>query len=308
MIAVLGAFDGFHTGHALLFDRARSLAADPSDWAVVTFSPHPDTVISGATAQSLFTEEERDYLARFFGIPRIIKIPFDMSLAKMPPDEFIVLLESLMPLSGVVVGEDYRFGGDRAGDAEFLRALSHDRRWAFNTVKTLSDGAEKVSSSRIRRLVQEGSAIDAKRLLGYPFFFRGRVIHGDGRGRTLGYPTANVLYGPEKTAPRRGVYAASVLLDGDWRPGALNIGCNPTFLADRRPTRFETYILDFEGSLYGKDILVFIESHIRQEVTFHSAADLVRRMGIDSEEARSRFIEVHAADRDLYRRLAAAFF
>jgi riboflavin kinase/FMN adenylyltransferase len=313
MIVVLGAFDGFHKGHALLLDRARILArehpshSDQDDWAVVTFSPHPDSVVRGNSFPLLFTEEERDLLSRFFLVPNFMKIPFDTSLAMTPPGHFIDLLESLLPVTGIVVGDDFRFGRNREGDATFLQEAARRKGWLFEKVDSLVVDGAKVGSSDIKRLVARGEMLRAKRLLGYPFFFRGRVVSGDGRGRSLGFPTANLRYPLQKTMPKTGVYAASVLVGSQWWPGALNIGYNPTFLSRNDLPRFETYILDFDESLYDRTITVFVESYLRREVKFGTPDELRAQMRRDISRVRTAFGENMLRFEDVYCLLSKAF-
>lgn len=309
MIVVLGAFDGFHRGHALLFERARSLAPvkGREEWGVVTFTPHPDSVVNGMRVKPLFSEEEQEFLVRFFAIPHVTKIHFNDELAAMSPKEFIALLESLLPVSGIVVGEDYRFGRGREGNADFLCEYSSHRGWAFERVKTLAEEGGKISSSGIKKLVSAGDVSGAKKLLGYPFFFRAQIVKGDGRGRTLGYPTANTEYPADKILPAKGVYAASVLLMNNWHPGALNTGSIPTFIDCQNHRRFETYILDIDETLYGSTITVFLEDFLRPEVKFDSKEELMQRIKYDVDSARACYIKARKKNSGLYKRIAAAF-
>ena len=312
MIVVLGAFDGFHKGHALLFERARTLAELHSsasafeDWAVVTFSPHPDSVLKKSSV-FLFTEEERTGVARFFNVPHVVKIPFDEALSQTPPEAFIELLETFLPLTGIVVGSDFRFGRKRMGDASFLREMALHKKWIFEMVDTLVVDGAKVGSSDIKQSVATGDVLHAKALLGYPFFFRGNVVAGDGRGRAIGFPTANIDYPEEKIVPERGVYAASVLVGGEWRPGALNIGYNPTFVESSRKIRFETFVLDLDESLYGRTLTVFLESYLRPEAKFDSVQALIRQMELDISIVRACFRECHTGHKEAYDRLARVF-
>jgi riboflavin kinase/FMN adenylyltransferase len=312
MIVVLGAFDGFHRGHALLLDRARELSGRHSssaangEWAVVTFSPHPDSVVRGGMF-SLFSEEERDLLVRFFNVPHIEKIPFDETLSRTSAEGFIALLESLLPVTGVIVGEDFRFGRDREGDAAYLREVARRKGWLFDKLDSFVLEGAKVGSSSIKKHVISGDVDRARNLLGYPFFFRGRVVSGDGRGRTLGFPTANVEYPEKKILPQGGVYAASVLIGNEWWPGALNIGFNPTFLSSVENPRFETYVLDLNESLYGRTITVFLESLLRPEIKFESSDALLHQMQLDVLRVRDCFREKHARHGDVYCHLSKAF-
>ncbi len=289
MIVILGAFDGFHRGHRLLLEAGRALAereGDERNWCVVTFTPHPGNILSGREIPVLFTEDDRDFLARFMGIPHTLKIPFTPELAEASPEAFLDFLEELLPVSGIVVGGDFRFGRGRTADTVFLRKYSLDKGWAFTEVEPFALRGVKIGSRNIRNSVAHGDMAAARELLGYPFFFSAEVIPGDGRGRKLGFPTANVLYPPGKVVPRRGVCAASVFAEGEWFGGALNMGYNPTFLKDSR-LRTEIYLLDFSGDLYGKKIVVFLEEFLREEKKFSSASKLIETMNGDIERTRS---------------------
>jgi len=273
------------------------------DWSVVTFSPHPRTVIKNREIPVLFTEPERDVLARFLHIPRTVKIPFTPEIAGMPPSDFLDYLEELLPVTGIVVGKDFRFGRNREGDTAFLRERSRTRGWLFEEAEPLFIDGEKVGSSSIRSHVAHGSVALARRLLGYPFFFEGTVVPGDGRGAKLGFPTANVHYPPEKVMPRRGVYCVSVFVDSRWMPGALNVGVNPTFIHEDRGIRAETHIIGYNGSLYGKKIAVFFEEFLRDEEKFDSPEQLVTRMKEDVLLSGRFFSEAAHEGNDIYEQL-----
>ena len=308
MIVLLGAFDGFHRGHRLLLEKGRELAeksGDGQNWCVVTFSPHPGNIVHGTEIPVLFTEDERDLLALYMKIPHTLKIPFTRRLAEFTPDAFLNFLQSLLPVSGIVVGGDFRFGCGRTGDTAFLRKYSEDKGWPFMEVEPFALNGVKVGSRNIRNSVAHGDTATARNLLGYPFFFSGEVIPGDRRGQKLGFPTANVLYPSGKVIPRRGVYAASVFAENAWHPGALNIGYNPTFLKDSR-LRTETYILDFQGDLYGKWIAVFLEEYLREEKKFPSAAQLIETMNDDIERTRVIVAERMALSPHLFDALKSA--
>lgn len=295
MIIVLGAFDGFHLGHQRLLKKAEILACsqgDPRNWGVVTFSPHPGNVIKNRNVPSLFTEEEREVLERYLRIPRTIKIPFTAALAAMTPDEFLARLEEVAPVSGIVVGDDFRFGAGRGGDAGLLRERAGDRGWLFEQEPPLSIGDEKVGSSAIRNHVAHGAMGITKCLLGYPFFFEGTVVRGDGRGAKLGFPTANIRYPSRKVLPRRGVYCASVFVDSKWMAGALNIGVNPTFHPDAGEVRAETHIIGYNKAIYGERIFVFVEKFLRDEERFETPGLLIARMKEDVDRAQEIFDEV----------------
>lgn len=289
MIAVLGAFDGFHLGHRRLLDAARVLAGDTDGrWAVITFFPHPATVLRAHEHQTLFVEEERDFLTRLLHIPSMIRIPFTRDMATMRPDAFLDMVGATFPVDGIVTGMDFRFGRGREGDASFLGDYCRRRRWRFKTLDSLTLNGAKVGSSAIRNHVLLGEMPQARKLLGYPFFIEGQVIRGDGRGRGLGFPTANIRYASAKVLPRRGVYGVSVFLDGRWWPGALNIGSNPTFLKDG-VLRAEAYVVGYGGNLYGKKMRLFLEQFVRDEEQFPASDELKTRMARDVQEAVALF-------------------
>ncbi len=289
MITVLGAFDGFHLGHRSLMAAAQEFATQRGgEWAVVTFAPHPARVLRTVPQPVLFTEAEKDFLARYLGIPSVVRIPFTRELGAMAPGIFLDALAEKFPLDGIVTGQDFRFGRNREGDSLFLEGYCRSRGWALKIVPPLLLKGEKVGSSAIRMCILGGDALQARDLLGYPFFVQGRVIRGDGRGRTLGFPTANVRLPHGKIIPKSGVYAASLALDGEWWPGALNVGNNPTFLRNGE-VRAEIHIIGYEGDLYGREIRIFIERFIREEMTFSSAGDLQAQMRQDMETTRTVF-------------------
>jgi riboflavin kinase/FMN adenylyltransferase len=293
MIAAIGAFDGFHKGHQALLDRARTIAGDARrDWGVVTFTRHPDKFFSQQNAQKtrkkfkfLYTEEERRILERFFAIPNVREIEFSPSVANMSPDEFLDFISDEFGVKGIVVGEGFRFGKDRAGTTDFLSDECLRRRWPLGIVPAVNDGGGRpVSSTSIREAVAAGDTRYARAAQGHPYFCTGPVVHGNERGRTIGFPTANLDTTSRKVAARRGSYAALAFVNGRWCAGAANIGVNPTF-DDVEGTRFETFLLDFEGDIYGAEIAVFLLEHIRDERRFENVAELKEQIAQNAVEA-----------------------
>jgi len=281
MIVVLGAFDGFHKGHQALFDAASKMALRLEDsWGVVTFSPHPQAVLSSDGFTFLFTEREREILARFFGIPELVRIQFTRKLAEMEPEDFVCFLEERFFIRGLVVGEDFRFGRLRKGNASMLKELAHVRGWQTSIVPQVSFDGDKISSSKIRVLVSLGDVRTAGNMLGYPFFLNGSVSHGEGRGRSLGFPTANIVPCTGKILPDRGVYAGAAAVEGEIFPAAINIGFNPTF-EGIRSLRVEAHIVGFKGDIYNKKITIFFLEKIRQESKFLKVEELVEQIKKD---------------------------
>jgi riboflavin kinase/FMN adenylyltransferase len=267
----VGEFDGVHIGHREVIRGADS---------VLTFEPHPRTVVAPESAPKLLTtlEQKADLIAAL-GVVELIVIPFDGTFAAQSPESFIehVLVEQL-GAEQVSVGENFRFGHRARGDAALL--VSQD---AFETrVADLVElDGEIVSSTHIRGVVAAGAVGDAARLLGAPFGMRGIVAHGDKRGRTLGFPTANLVPDPRLAVPDHGVYAcrASVPGMGEWT-AAVSIGVRPTFVTGRG-LLVEAFLLDFEGDLYGRELRLDFVERLRGEKRFDSVDALVEQMRAD---------------------------
>ncbi len=313
MIVAIGAFDGFHKGHqALLQTAAKRATEKKTQWAVVTFEGHPQQFLSQRAFELLYTQPERDLLARVLGIPQLIKLPFSRAFADQSPEEFFDFLRKRVLLDGVIVGEDFRFGRARTGTPELLTELCHRANLSCDIVPSLYIDDVLVSSSEIRALVELGKFDAVTRLQGYPFWMSGLVTWGDARGRKLGFPTANLVFRPEKKLPGRGVYAALVWVAscGRFLPGAVNIGFNPTF-SGVRGLRFEAHLLDFEAgastedrekkqeSLYEKNLCVFMIARIRDEVRFDHVEALKKQIAKDIQHVRvacSNFLARPEAD------------
>jgi len=304
MIAAIGAFDGFHRGHRTLLDRASLLAAEQNKrWSVLTFSRHPDNVLGGSDFRFLFPPREQELLQEYFDIPSVNRIPFTRALAGMLPAEFLDFIEKRFGVSGVVVGRDFRFGKNRGGTPEVLASECARRGWSLDIMPLVEYKGETLSSSRIRSAVMRGDPQEAREMLGYPFFCRGIVVHGDKRGRELGFPTVNLEVSDDKVRPAMGVYAGLVFCDGSWRAGAVNIGRNPTF-GGERPPRLEAYLIDYEGDLYGKTLTVFILARIRGEKRFGDADSLRLRMAEDVAVSKEAAAAELAAHREMWARFA----
>ena len=277
MLITIGAFDGFHKGHSQLLKICRELS---DDWGVVTFDPHPSVFMG--KIQPLFTLQERELIRRVLGIPRMYVLKFDDTVMKLTPSEFWRLLRERIDVDGLVMGSDFHFGYGRSGDARGLRELA------------MSDGIERViiadlvdkprySSTTIREAVMSGNVEAAAEILGYPFFMIGRVIHGKMRGRTMNFPTANIAI--NKIMPAYGVYSSAVLIDEHWYCGALSIGNNPTF-DDVEGTRAEVHVLDFDGNIYGKEVMMMILGRVRGLRKFSGKVELSAQIANDIKECR----------------------
>jgi riboflavin kinase/FMN adenylyltransferase len=267
----VGTFDGVHLGH-----REVIAGAD----TVLTFDPHPVSVVAPQhTPKLLTTPERKAELIASLGVQEMVVIPFDAAFAKRSAQEFVddVLVGALGARS-VAIGENFRFGHKAKGDPRLLQA---DERFATSVHALLEVGGEIVSSSHIRGLVLAGDLGEANRLLGSAFEVCGEVVHGDERGRELGFPTANLVPQQEYVCPGHGVYAC--LANG--RPAAVSIGVRPTFETGRGEL-IEAYLLDFDDDLYGRQLCLEFLERLRGERRFDTAEALVEQMHRDVARTR----------------------
>jgi riboflavin kinase / FMN adenylyltransferase len=271
----VGEFDGVHLGHREVIRGADT---------VLTFEPHPRTVVAPDTAPKLLMalETKADLIAGL-GVQELVVIPFDGSFAAQSPEAFIEreLVERL-GAERVSVGENFRFGHRARGDAKLLAAQD-----AFETriARLVELDGEIISSTHIRGLVAAGDVAAAARYLGAPFQIRGSVAHGDKRGRTLGYPTANLMPDPRLVVPDHGVYACRAFVGGTEHVAAVNVGVRPTFKTGRG-LLVEAFLVDFEGDLYGAPLRLDFLERLRGERRFDSIDALVEQMGRDVHATR----------------------
>jgi riboflavin kinase/FMN adenylyltransferase len=273
----IGTFDGVHLGHREVIGGADT---------VVTFDPHPQAVVAPGTEPKLLTTLDRKAeLVASLGVEELVVIPFDGAFAERSAQDFIdhVLVERVAA-THVSVGENFRFGHRAQGDSAMLAA---DERFETRTVALLEVDGEVVSSSHIRGLVAGGAVHYADELLGAPFAVDGEVQHGDKRGRTLGFPTANLVPAPGFVVPGHGVYASRVrLADGTVVPAATNVGVRPQFVTGRGEL-IEAFLIDWTGELYGERIRIEFLRRLRGERRFETVDGLIEQMGRDVDEARS---------------------
>jgi riboflavin kinase / FMN adenylyltransferase len=287
-VVALGNFDGVHLGHQAVVRRAVEEGRRREAKVVAaTFDPHPRVVLApGSEPRLLTTLEMRREKLLGYGVDEVWAIRFDEALSRKSPEEFVRdVLVGEIGASAVVVGENFRFGHRAAGDFRELERLMRGFGGEAYAVPVRSeDGEAPISSTRIRRLVGEGEVAEAAKLLGRPYVLRGEVIMGDKRGRTIGFPTANVLADPALVVPARGVYAGFVRVGKDTYAACTNIGVAPTF--ERRESRVEAYLLGFEGDLYGREVDVSFLQRIREEKRFSGVEELKTQISRDVEAAR----------------------
>jgi riboflavin kinase/FMN adenylyltransferase len=267
----VGTFDGVHLGHRQVIDSSDS---------VLTFDPHPVSVVAPQhTPKLLTTPERKAELIASLGVQELIVIPFDADFARRSAAEFIDdVLVGALGATRVAIGENFRFGHKAQGDPGLLSA---DERFTTVVHPLLEVAGEIVSSSHIRGLLLAGDVAEANEMLGAPFQLSGKVVHGDERGRQLGFPTANLIPDEALVCPGHGVYAC--LADG--RPAAVSVGVRPTFQTGRGEL-IEAYILDFDGDVYGKTLRIEFLERLRGERRFETPEALVEQMRRDVERTR----------------------
>jgi riboflavin kinase/FMN adenylyltransferase len=265
----IGSFDGVHRGHRAVLEATRATGLEPT---IVTFDPHPRIAL-GNRVELLTTLARRLELLGESGIETTLVASFTPDLQRLTPEAFAERYLRAIGAQAVVSGEDFRFGVRRSGDLALLERLGFD--------VVVPQEVEGVSSTEIRAALHEGDVVRAAAMLGRPFELDGTVVAGDQRGGTLGYPTANLLLEPELAVPRYGIYAGSALE----HRAAVSIGTNPHYGGTER--RIEPYLLDFDGDLYGRRLVVELWERLRDEAVFESEAALVEQIARDVDATRS---------------------
>lgn len=283
-VATIGVFDGVHQGHRFLLERVRDLASARGMRALaVTFDPTPAAFFQNAPSPSLLlTIEERKERLLDAGMDRVEVMTFDREVAAMTAAEFMMLLKERHDVRVLVMGYDHRFGCEQSSDPAFYDAAC--QTCGIEIVHATAWG--DVSSSRIRELLLNGNAREATVLLGYPYPISGTVVAGDGRGRTIGFPTANLAVDASKLIPATGVYAVGVRLEGNTYRGMMNIGLCPTF-GGRTERRVEVHILDFDADIYGQTLDVQLLHRLRDERKFPSVEALAEQLHADEDRIRT---------------------
>jgi riboflavin kinase/FMN adenylyltransferase len=285
-VVALGNFDGIHLGHQLIFKRAKATAAENGGESVVlTFEPHPLRVLHPDRCPPLITPfKKKMMLIESLGIDVVICADFTREFALLSARGFVKsVLHERIRASRVIVGYNYHFGRGRQGGVEELRQYAHEFGFQIEVVGPVRVGDQTVSSSAIRRLIENGKMAEAAHLLGRHFIVLGKVIWGTARGRLLGVPTANVEILNE-LYPKNGVYAVEVQIDRNTYQGVANVGVNPTFEGNRFSV--EVHILDFHMDIYGREIQVAFIERIRDEQVFQTSEALIGQIRKDVEQAK----------------------
>jgi riboflavin kinase / FMN adenylyltransferase len=286
----IGSFDGVHLGHRLVIGRAREVAAQNGiRSAVVTFRPHPMTVLRPERAPRELTSSSRqEDLLRELGPDELLLIRFTHEFSQLTHEQFAEeVLARALGARHVVVGENFRYGNRAQGTIDTLRASGERLGFEVEPAPLLEIGGAPVSSSRIRDLLAAGQVERAAELLGRDPSIEGAVVHGDGRGRELGFATANLEPAARSAVPATGVYAGRAHVEGETWPAAISVGYNPTFSDDRQRVRIEAHLLDFDRDIYGAPMRIDLTRRLRDEERYDSIDELVAQVHRDIDAVRS---------------------
>ncbi|GAB3067064.1 bifunctional riboflavin kinase/FAD synthetase [Virgibacillus ainsalahensis] len=290
-VSAIGFFDGIHKGHQKVIQTAVNEAKERNmESAVITFYPHPSVVLKKDTQHVRYItpfREKKDILQKM-DIDRLYIIKFNKELSMLAPQDFINHFIIGLNIKHLVAGFDYSFGYKGKGNMYNLEDFTKNT-FSYTAIDKVSADNEKVSSTRIRELLENGMIHEANLLLGRPLTLDGIVIRGDQRGKEIGYPTANIQVNPDALLPRPGIYAVKVLYKNEVYEGMANIGTNPTFTADRKDLSVEVNIFDYNNDLYGEELFVQWHKYMRAEEKYDSVEALVSQIAEDEKNIRSYF-------------------
>lgn len=285
-VLTLGVFDGLHLGHQRIMekvvDRAEAIGAVPT---AITFDPHPRAVLHPENAPPLLqTLDQRLANFEFLGIEQAIVIRFDKAFAAQNAETFLHdIVHERLQAKEVYLGKGFFFGKNRGGNIVLLRKMSRELGFFADEVSEVTLRGTRISSSKIRHLLAEGRVNLVRRMLGRPYGVEGQIVHGFERGRTIGFPTAN-LKPQNRVIPKFGVYATATLINNEWRKSITNVGVRPTFEDETAPS-IETYVFDFDGDLYGDVLRVRFLHRIRDERKFNGIEELKTQIERDTKHA-----------------------
>lgn len=289
-VLTLGVFDGLHIGHHLIISTVvERAAATDSTPTVITFDPHPRAVLHPESAPPLLqTLDQKVEAFGVLGIRQTIVIRFNQAFAQIKADEFLRdVVHDRLQAREVYLGRGFAFGRNREGNIDMLRKVSEMLGFIAAEVPEVQLRGQRVSSSRIRHLLADGRVNLARRMLGRPYGVEGRVVRGQQRGRSIGFPTAN-LAPQNRVIPRSGVYVTATLIEGVWRRSITNIGTRPTFESQAEHS-VETYVINWSGDLYGDVVRVRFLHRLRDERKFSGVDELRRQIAVDLEKTSEYF-------------------
>jgi riboflavin kinase / FMN adenylyltransferase len=287
-VVTIGSFDGVHRGHQSLIAGVREAALAVNRAAVViTFFPHPSVALRRAQPFYLTSPAEKLVQINRTGVDLLIELPFMSETALLQAGEFVDRLVAQLRMRELWIGHDFALGYQREGNAEFLARLGETRGFTVQAVEPITDDGEVISSSAIRATLKRGEVAHAARLLGRWFRLSGRVVPGDGRGRTIGTPTANLDVWPEHAVPANGIYACRAWVGNIAHAAAVNIGTRPT-VTDRTQRTIEAHLLDFDQDLYGLNVTLDFVEFLRGEQKFNGVSELAAQITQDVDHTRQR--------------------
>lgn len=292
----VGFFDGVHKGHQAVIQNAKEMAKQLNiESAVMTFDPHPSIVLGGRKEQVFYItplQQKLDVLEEF-GVENVFVVNFTSDFAKLSPEDFIQFFIKDLNVKHVTAGFDFSFGQFGKGKMDTMQELSNGE-YGVTVIEKQSDEEEKISSTRIRAYLQDGDMESAAKLLGRAFEVPGIVVHGDKRGRTIGFPTANIQSIEGSFIPATGVYAVKILVQDKWYDGVCNVGYKPTFKnPEDKQLSIEVHILDFDKNIYGEEVKVGWYKRIRSEKKFDGIESLKAQIEKDKNEA-IEYFQVHS--------------
>ncbi|MGI6367906.1 MAG: bifunctional riboflavin kinase/FAD synthetase [Anaerolineae bacterium] len=299
VVLTIGAYDGVHCGHqALLRGMVACARQTGLASAVLTFYPHPREVLQpDAELRYITSDAERARLFEQLGVELLVLQGFDRHLAAMDAADYVRRLHGALGVRAIWVGPDFRFGRDRQGSVHTLQELAPQLGFELHVIAAVNHQSERISSTRIRSLLEQGRVAEAAHLLGRQYAMSGVVGHGARRGRRLGFPTANLRVRAMCGCPGDGIYAVWCQVSGQWYAGVANLGRRPSFENGER--LLESYLIDYAGSLYGKSLRVLFVDKLRGERYFADPQDLVAQVQADIEAARSLLADQRPQDRTL---------
>lgn len=290
----IGNFDGVHLGHQYLLKKILAeCEANDHQLAVMSFVPHPHEILFPEKKHFLLNDyDDRRIFLKELGIPFFIEQGFNRDFSTLKPEEFLekylLIKKGKKGFSKFYLGQDFAFGAQKSGDFEFVKNYCKDLSIEVELLDLYKEADLKVSSSRVREELIDGNVDKAEDLLGRPYFFKGTVIKGDGRGKTLGFPTANIIPDRKRIYPSRGVYITSTVFKGGTYHSITNVGVKPTF-GDKDEVNIETNIFDFDQDIYGEVIEVHFHKLLRGEIKFSSVNHLIEQIGKDILTAKEYF-------------------
>jgi riboflavin kinase/FMN adenylyltransferase len=285
-VLTVGMFDGVHIGHQHILDNLKNIASQGVMLSgVLTFVNHPRTVIApGACVEYITSVEDKLALLKNTGVDIVLPLTFDLELSRLSVHEFVDLLQNRLNMTGLVMGPNFVMGHNREGTPETLAAIGLEKGFSTTVIAPVSKNDKRVSSTAIREAISAGEMHKASAFLGRPFTIHGKVIKGNARGRTFGFPTANLGIYKDRITPKDGIYATWTYVDSKRYMAATNVGVKPTFGENERMV--EAFILDYNGDLYDSEITVEFVHRLRDELRFETTEALVVQIQKDVEQTR----------------------